>query len=1288
MNWTQITRRGRLSVLPNVYSMEAVTAITKQLLNNVCYKKILLTFEKRDMYAFVDTESHDQIQQHGLKEVRKNPKMFDHVIYEIQILAKEWLHWLKTLEPQTKTNKELIEIYLKYRHYYQEVYGRYFTILILENPMTAHLNSILKEKAPEDKRAEYFTILTSTIEAMHSKREERDRLQLALKIKKYSNLNFLENPEINAWINHHTENYFWLTRDYEDQHLTKEDFIKKIQQNLEEDDLEKKAHHALHEEKLHHNQIVSIEAELNLTAEEKEFFRIMRAGIFLKELRKSIVSESLIYFDRVLDEICKRTRLTIELARMLLPHDMPALLIDNKPYKEILQKRFNKSVYLIQDGRHIAYTGKEAEKWFNELIKIDKDIQEIQGIPASAGVASGPARIVLHPSDFNKVKQGDIMITVQAVPSFLQAIKKCKALVADGGTGITSHPATLAREAKIPCVINAKIATNIITDGEFIEVDGNKGIVRRVKEESSLNDFPCKNLICANDEPDMNLFTIGPHIQGMHHPAIKKRIGTCMTTLAGEYRKKRMWFYIIKEESEEYGKKAFEKIQQNKTLIISLCEEIKKCAEKTHKLGEKLRKKQWNLSKEKECNVFDELYENHAHACMVGYVTVVADLENQLITNYAFDELTKAVEKTHAQKSVNEYFAILTAITEDTAARKEQLALLELAKKIQKNNLTEEQKDKELKNIHYNFCWANFGYNGPEKIIEKYEEELQEALKKDAEKELIVAKKEKQEVIQKQKEYITELQLSEEQIYAVECVKNTTLTKLVRKDFMAYSCFIFYLLFEETRKKYDLTLEELQFLTPYEARKILQRELKPDKKELQKRNEYCVYLYNNGKEKVLYDTEAEEFLKKHIVKEKVENVSELKGMAVYLGKVIGRAVIVNTKEDMHKIKEGDILVSYATSPEILPAMKKAAAFVTDLGGATCHAAIVAREMKKPCIIGTKIATKVLKDNDMIEVDAYTGIIKKIQETATKVNAKDEEYWIKNGEDDNVSLYPSYNFFLAAYHKMPEEAGVQLTKGAIEFKDNRFYWFSKMPDWKNVGEQLTEKTIADKTHFFRLKQRLLAHIKKMNDESEEIAKKDVASMTIAELNKEYQSITNAMQDVWGAGVPLVLFDFDYTHVSNKLITILENKTQCVQEVLSILTTPDEETAVKKEENAFLNIIEAAQNKGKEHPDVKKALHAHYEQYKWINHSWNGPDSPYSFFEKKLSQKINPNIKEEIQKREQQKQETSKKRKQLEQELKLNEEEKRLFEIGRDIVFLKAHRKEHLFKALSCIEQLLR
>lgn len=102
------------------------------------------------------------------------------------------------------------------------------------------------------------------------------------------------------------------------------------------------------------------------------------------------------------------------------------------------------------------------------------------------------------------------------------------------------------------------------------------------------------------------------------------------------------------------------------------------------------------------------------------------------------------------------------------------------------------------------------------------------------------------------------------------------------------------------------------------------------------------------------------------------------GIAASRGIARGVArIILDPHVDGHRLKKGDILITSMTRPEFLPIMKKAAAYVTDEGGVTCHAAIVAREMHKPCIIGTKNGTKILIDGEMIEVDADTGTVKKI-----------------------------------------------------------------------------------------------------------------------------------------------------------------------------------------------------------------------------------------------------------------------------------------------------------------------
>jgi phosphohistidine swiveling domain-containing protein len=114
---------------------------------------------------------------------------------------------------------------------------------------------------------------------------------------------------------------------------------------------------------------------------------------------------------------------------------------------------------------------------------------------------------------------------------------------------------------------------------------------------------------------------------------------------------------------------------------------------------------------------------------------------------------------------------------------------------------------------------------------------------------------------------------------------------------------------------------------------------------------------------------------KEFFKNDIEETSEIKGSVACPGNVIGKARIILSQEDFSKFEEGDVLVAPMTTPDYVPIMKQAVAFVTDEGGITCHAAIVSREMKKPCIIGTKIATQVLKDGDLVEVDANKGVVK-------------------------------------------------------------------------------------------------------------------------------------------------------------------------------------------------------------------------------------------------------------------------------------------------------------------------
>lgn len=146
-------------------------------------------------------------------------------------------------------------------------------------------------------------------------------------------------------------------------------------------------------------------------------------------------------------------------------------------------------------------------------------------------------------------------------------------------------------------------------------------------------------------------------------------------------------------------------------------------------------------------------------------------------------------------------------------------------------------------------------------------------------------------------------------------------------------------------------------------------------KDIKSANDYNFMNYLDSDDSyVISDEESIRFKKDYLDKE-LEDVDELKGNTAFAGKAKGIVKVISGHKDFHKFEEGDVLVCSMTDPNYVPIMKASCAIVTDMGGVLSHAAIVAREMKKPCIINTKIATKVFKDGDLIKVDADNGIIK-------------------------------------------------------------------------------------------------------------------------------------------------------------------------------------------------------------------------------------------------------------------------------------------------------------------------
>ncbi len=180
----------------------------------------------------------------------------------------------------------------------------------------------------------------------------------------------------------------------------------------------------------------------------------------------------------------------------------------------------------------------------------------------------------------------------------------------------------------------------------------------------------------------------------------------------------------------------------------------------------------------------------------------------------------------------------------------------------------------------------------------------------------------------------------------------------------------------EFARRLHATYFDLAYTTPFELVDCLKRK-KIDVKIMKDRRKYSIMVIGKGCDGIFVGKEATGLEKILLGKEKPA-FDDVRGQCASIGRAEGFVRIINNSKDIAKMKPGDILVSSMTRPELVPAMKKAAAVVTDEGGITSHAAIVSRELGIPCIIGTKVATKMLKDGDFVEVNANHGVVRKVE----------------------------------------------------------------------------------------------------------------------------------------------------------------------------------------------------------------------------------------------------------------------------------------------------------------------
>ncbi len=466
--------------------------------------------------------------------------------------------------------------------------------------------------------------------------------------------------------------------------------------------------------------------------------------------------------------------------------------------------------------------------------------------------------------------------------------------------------------------------------------------------------------------------------------AAGERLTEAFSIIAGDDRET---IFAYKDEWERLCNSAINKLLKDESFGKEVESNIQKKCEELERYVDAIAKKRIsNATDEELIRILDGFYEK------VEDLRIWAWIPNFL--NYTDNNILvlakKNLERTKMPKhELNHAFPKLSAPTKMMTYNKANMALLNLIIELKRENKLKLFKEdinaiknridkrtlNKLQKYLNKYSFLIYYYRGPEMSMDDLIMSIKEKLDMDPECKKEELENNNKEIRKEQKELIRRYNLKKKDLFLIEEVKRMTFLKAYRKEYLIYSNYKIRIAQDEIAKRLKTDYDTIKNLLPEEIKYHLKKK-KMIANDFNHRFNEFITAHKNGKVSVCVDKDKITKMRE-LINKKEEAEVEIKGQTAYPGYAKGIVKILEFRDEMKKFNKGDVLVSRSTNPEIVIAMEKSAAIVTDVGGITCHAAIVSREMKKPCVIGTKNASKILKDGDYVEVDANNGIVRKL-----------------------------------------------------------------------------------------------------------------------------------------------------------------------------------------------------------------------------------------------------------------------------------------------------------------------
>lgn len=637
--------------------------------------------------------------------------------------------------------------------------------------------------------------------------------------------------------------------------------------------------------------------------------------------------------------------------------------IENPPSLETLKKRRESFVVVgrvYSNIENILDYSKNKEDFNFHFEKPEENPDDIKGQTGFKGVIRGKVKLLLRNDQVSEVQEGDILVSPMTTPEHVIAMEKASAFITDEG-GITCHAAIVAREMQKPCIIGTKFATQILKDGDEVEVDADNGVVRILEKKKEEMVFNGLNLLDKNNWVEDGRWIQPPLIWGMFthwsESDLVKNItenidlGTIFTIDGYAFHEKKTFDNIsnfIKKKYDEDG--------------------LGKLSEFIDNEGEKIFKKINDYLDKQDSEIisdFNNFFEEYLS--FVGFWTAVTLLGNS-ITEVSKDRGYVSTEA--------DLFALVHPHLKNSWIEEDAHDIKDIAKKcfdkfksknfrlIKEGLLKDEEIKADINKYIKKYEWSKISkWKGSklteQQVIERLEEEFNNLINKNH--------------IESEKSF------SKPDGLVSLCVSSAFYraqsTMLEMKTAYRLNS-----LFKIVGDKNNLEYEDILLLTPFELKEVFNKlDLVIDNTrnlESRKSSFMCVIDKPNHEKIITSDDQIyKKIYNTYIENKSINNNDDLRGIGASKGKVIANVRIINSADDFGSFKEGEVLVTVETSPTFVPLMRMSSAILTGRGGITSHAAIVSRELSKPCIIAIKNVVKILKTGDLVEVDADNGVVK-------------------------------------------------------------------------------------------------------------------------------------------------------------------------------------------------------------------------------------------------------------------------------------------------------------------------